>query len=753
MVVPGYAVHTAQQEVPLTKAPPRKDTNQELQLRAAHAAQDWQRVAHLCRQTLRKNKRSLLAHRYLGYALKMLGQIGPAIDAYQQATAHHRDDAELLANYTNLLLEQAMDAEALPLLDKLCALRPTDSSCWSKVAQSCYKIGLHEKGFGSAMVAYSFAQNDYERAAALLQRAIHRRELGQIHEAVEDCTEAIAINPTDASHHTNRLLFMLGDPKTSPEQLTAAAREYGAIFEAPHKPHWPTYAERRGDPWRKLKVGFLSPDFRVHAVMCYAEGILAQLDRRQFEVYAFHLYPKDDLVTERVKCHVDHFIRVSHMDYEEQARTIRSYEIDILIDMAGHTGGNALLTMARKPAPVQVTWLGFMASTGLTAIDYYLTNDVINSPGVDHLYTEKLYRLPTFSSSYRPLSRNPLWRYQPLYAVRETPALTNGYITFGTSNNLGKLTDEVLSLWGQLLGIIPTARLIIEGKGFGKEDFANSYRERCASLGVDKDRLILIPLDTTKQYLLYHDIDIALDPFPLTGGTTTSDLLWMGVPLVSLEGKNSPNRMSTDALVHLGRSEWLAKNPSQYIQIATELATDINLLNQIRLKLRSEVEHSSLMRDDIVCHHFAKALRTMWFEWQAKFNHPNNPQELERTLITWERAQPDNIKAAPVPRVGLKNGTSLTIAQAHEKLQKMIEAALFSKSDKDKSTHPHHMKPQWAAVTEFAELVLSAKPNDPVALACLAEVEHAHGNTEFAVTYLKYATQYIHSGSSSGGRG
>lgn len=713
------------------------------QLRAAHSAQDWRRLTQLCKQALRKKGRHLLAHRYLGYSLKMQRQIEPAIQAFKQAAIYFPDDAELLANYTNLLLEQARHLDALPLLEQLCALRPTDSSGWSKVAQSCYSIGLHEKGFGSAMVAYNLAKTDMERAAALTQRAIHRRELGQIRDAVEDCTAAIALTPTDPANHTNRLLFMLGDPDTSAEQLAEAAREYASIFEPPHKPHWPTYAERRGDPWRKLKIGFLSPDFRVHAVMCFAEGILAQLDRRQFEVYAFHLYPKDDLVTERVKCHVDHFIRLSGMSHDAQAERIRSHEIDILIDMTGHTGNNALLTMVRKPAPVQVTWLGFVATTGLTAIDYYLTDEIITPPGVEPLFSETLFRLPTYAGSYRALSRNPLWRYQPLFAVRPTPALRNGYITFGSCNNLGKLTDDVLRLWGQLLQQIPTARLLIEGKGFGKAEFADSYRARCAHQGIDPDRIDLIPLDTNKQYLAYHDIDIALDPFPLTGGTTTCDVLWMGVPLVSMEGHSSPSRMSTDALTHLGRTEWLAQTPEQYLAIAKDLASDIERLNTFRLGFRDEVEHSRLMRDDIVCHHFAEALRTMWLRWQAQQDFPQDAQARERAVETWNAARPAPLDGPPPLQVGLPSGEKILLTEAHQRLQNLVNRALANSKDRVARSAPGPMNKQWIAITELAELVLCAVPNDAVALACLAEVEHAHGHTDFAVTYLQYATKAL----------
>lgn len=728
----------------MIKAIAKHDSQQDAQLRSAHAAGDWKRLVQLCRQVLRKNGRSLLAHRYLGYGLRRQGQIEPALQAFKQAAVYFPADAELLANYTTLLLEQARDLEALPLLEQLCALRPTDSSCWSKVAQSCYKIGLHEKGFGSAMVAYTLARTDWDRTAALTQRAIHRRELGQIREAVEDCTAAIALSPGDAANHTNRLLFMLADPQTSAEQLAAAAREYGAVFEPPHKAHWPSYEERRGDPWRKLRIGFLSPDFRVHAVMCFAEGVLAQLDRRQFDVYAFHLYPKDDLVTERVKCHVDHFIPLSSMDHDGQAQCIRSHQIDILIDMTGHTGNNALLTMVRKPAPVQVTWLGFVGTTGLTAIDYYLTDEIITPPGTDHLFTETLFRLPTYAGSYRALSRNPLWRYQPRYAVGPAPALRNGFITYGSCNNLGKLTDEVLALWGKLLQAMPTAHLLIEGKGFGKEDFAAGYRARCASLGIDPDRLELIPLDTNRQYLAYHDIDIALDPFPLTGGTTTCDVLWMGIPLVSMEGNSPPSRMSTDALTHLGRTEWLARTPEEYLAIAIDLASNAEQLNAFRLSFRDEVERSPLMRDDIACHHFSAAFRSMWLRWLAARDFPQDPAAQQQAIAAWEAARPAAL-AGPAPlRVGLPKGEKLDLGDAHQRLQDLVERALASEAGKKGRPSPDgRMNSQWIAITELAEQVLCAVPNDPVALACLAEVEHAHGHTDFAVTYLQYATKAL----------
>jgi predicted O-linked N-acetylglucosamine transferase (SPINDLY family) len=712
-------------------------------LEAAKEASDWPLLIRLCRQALRKNGRHHKAHRLLGFALGKKGDVDAGLEAFRKASALYPQDAELLINHASLLFDQARYWDALPLLEKTVELRPERSVCWMKLAQCCYPINLNQKGFEASQRALDTATETVDRVNALTHLAIHRRELGQIREAVENCTEAIALAPHFAANHSNRLLFMLADPHTSPEELTAAAKEFGNTFEPEFKPHWPTYEERRGDPWRKLKVGFISPDFRKHAVMCFAEGILAQLDRRQFEVYAFYTYPQIDNVTERVRCHVDHFVQMHMQDEEQRAKTIRSHSIDILIDMSGHTGHHSLLTLARKPAPVQATWVGFVATTGLTAMDYCITDEAINPLGADPLFTEKLFRVSTYPATYRAHSRNPLWRYQPRYAVKPTPALRNGFITFGSCNNLGKLTDEVLKLWGQLLQQIPSARLLIEGKGFERIDFEAEYRERCQKLGIDTERLTLIPLDTNKQYLAYHDIDIALDPFPLTGGTTTLDILWMAVPLVSMEGHSSPTRMSTDALTHLGRSEWLAKSKEEYLFIAKSFAADVTQLNALRLSLRDEVEQSPLMRDDIACPHFSAALRTMWLQWQAKIDHPDAPQAQEAAVARWQTTPPEHLRQPLPPRVGLGNGESLPLHEAHARLQDLAERALTHSTGKEHESALGAMAQRWQTLTEFAELVLSAVPNDPVALACLAEVEHAHGHTEFAVTYLQYATRAI----------
>lgn len=720
----------------------RNKSPMDSRLQKALEAADWSQLSRLCKQALRKNSRDLHATRLLGYALDCQGKTDEAIETYRRGTLLAPDDAELLIKYGNILLNHVRNRDALPVLERVCELRPDKSVCWLKLAQCCYLLTEHEKGLQAADKAFALAQDILERSAALTQKAIHRRELGQVREAVQDCETAIALTPTEPSNHTNRLLFMLADPTVNAADLSQAAREYGSVFEPPLKPRWPTYADRAGGPWRKLRIGFLSPDFRVHSVMYFVEGLLAQLDRRQFEVFAFYLFPREDFVTERVQRHVDHFFRLAGLSPEKQAQTIRDQDIDIVVDLAGHTGFNGLLTMAHKAAPIQVSWLGFPATTGLDAVDYKFTDEITDPPDAESQYTEQLYRLPVLFACYRPMSRNPLWRYQPRYMVRNTPVLDNGFITFGSCNNLGKLTDEVLTLWGKILQKVPGSRLLIEGKNLDKPDFADAYRARCHQLGINTDQLDLVALDGGNQYLTYHRIDIALDPFPLTGGTTTFDALWMGVPVISMIGNSFKSRMGVGMLTYLDRTEWLADTSDHYVQIAQTLASDVKALNALRLSGRPRLEQSPLMREDIYNHHFGEGLRAMWVHWLAQRTAPDSQENQQTAITTWLQDMPEEWAQPPQPGVGIAPGHRLTLPQAHQRLQTMLERAKTD-APQTETTNGQIQNHRWIEVTQMAEMILDAVPHDPIALTCLAEVEIAHGHQDFAVTYLRYATESL----------
>jgi predicted O-linked N-acetylglucosamine transferase (SPINDLY family) len=699
-------------------------------------AQDWFRLAQRCKQALRKNPTHQWAHRYLGFALHKAHRDEEALEAFRVGTLHWPNDAEMLLNHAQTLMELGQEWKALPILEKVVALRPDHYTVWLKLSQALYRTQAHSRGWECALKTEEFAQTDAERAMALLQKAIHRRELGQIKQAVEDCEASLRYDPNEITAHTNRLLFMLADPDVTVEHIRQAAAEYAHAVEDPLKPSWPHHDASSRQPWEPLRIGFLSPDLRNHSVMYFVEGLLAQLDRRQFSVVALHLHPGADNITERAKRHADEFIELANRPFKEQVQMIRDAKLDIVIDLAGHTGNNGLLLMATKQAPLQVSWLGYPATTGLSAINYKFTDEVTDPEGAEVQYSEQLYRMPTLFCCYRPHSRNPLWRYQPAFQVQPTPALRNGYVTFGSCNNLGKLTDPVLSLWAQLLRRLPDARLLIEGKNLDKPDFRQAYLDRCQRLDLPLDRLDLVPLDIRNQYLTYHRIDIALDPFPLTGGTTSFDLLWMGLPLVSLIGDSFKSRLSTGLLAYLGETDWLAQTTEGYLDVAVRLASDVHALNSRRLTQRERVESSPLMDETAFNTEFGNGLRVIWLHWLAQQRCPEDPQAQQDWMQATLNDMPAAWQTPAEPGVGLSTGVRISRAEAHARLQEAVDRAKQAAPSGDRVEHA-----DWRAVTELAEIVLCAIPHDPVALSCLAEVEHAHGHTDFAVTYLNYAVK------------
>lgn len=714
-------------------------------LDAAHTTGDWPLLTRLCRQALRKNGRHTKAHRLLGFALRQKGDIDAALEAYRKAAALWPQDAEVLINYANLLMEQARNFEALPLLEKVVQLRPDHSICWSKLAQCCYPIGLHQKGFDASRRALESAADSAQTIDALNQSAVHRRELGQVQEAVRDCEQAIALMPDVHFLYTNCLLLMLADPQRGAQDLMRLASAYSERFEAPLRAQWPRFADHNRAPWRRLRVGFVSPDLRNHSVMYFVEGLLAQLDRQHFEVFAFYLHPSSDQVTTRVQCHADHFIKLHHLPPEKQAQAIQDAGIDIAIDLAGHTGGGGLLALARKPAPVQVSTIGYPGTTGLQAIDWWISDAVTDPADAQPWYSERLLRLPTRWACYRPMIRNPLWRYQPAYQVRPTPALAQGYVTFGSCNNLGKVTDEVLALWGRLLQTVPGSRLLIEGKNLDIAQTADNYRAHCAGLGIDPQQLDLVGLDQRNQYLTYHRIDIALDPFPLVGGTSTNDLLWMGVPVVTLHGDSLRSRMGSGILAHLGRHAWIARSREEYLRIATDLAGDVQALDHIRQGLRQEVEASAVMREDVHVQEFGRALRGMWLHWLTATDHPDwTPQQIDAEVrALWSQA--------PAPQegaefhIGAAPGERIPLSHAYHRLQVLIDQAKINHAPLTNAEGEANIvaNRHWANATELAERILCAKPHDPVALTVLAEIENAHGHLDFGRVYLKEALQAL----------
>ena len=337
-----------------------------------------------------------------------------------------------------------------------------------------------------------------------------------------------------------------------------------------------------------LRVGYVSPDFRRHAVASFFEPLLAHHDRNRFEIVCYFNHLGADEVTARLRGMAGEWRDSVRWSDEELAARIRDDGIDILIDLAGHTSWNRILTFARRPAPVQASWLGYPGTTGLSAMDYRITDWEADPEGSESLSSERPLRLP---HSY--------FCFQPQAQAQEggaLPAAASGRVTFGSFNNAAKAGPETLDLWCEVLKAVPGSDLVLKHKAFGDPQVQQRIRTRFAERGVEAGRILMSGWmrDQGSHMMAYHGIDIALDTFPYNGATTTCEALWMGVPVVSLSGRTQPSRMGRSILAAAGFPEWGASSPAHFVQIARSLSESVEDLSAHRAGLRTRIKESAL---------------------------------------------------------------------------------------------------------------------------------------------------------------
>jgi predicted O-linked N-acetylglucosamine transferase (SPINDLY family) len=532
---------------------------------------------------------------------------------------------------------------------------------------------------------------------------------GRISEAIPLYEELVKNSPEKQLAASNLMLALQYDESADTQKIVGWAKTIGKMFvenaqTAPMTAPGLSVPKTRG----KVRLGLVSPDFNDHAVMYFVEPLLCRLDRDKFELVAFYLYQDKDIVTHRVERFVDYFVVLSGMKTHDQAAEIRRHNIDLLIDLAGHTAKTGLPAMAYKPAPMQATWLGYPGTTGLTEIDFRISDPIVDANAEPGEYTEELlFVKKTPFCVYRPCIRQPLKRYWNEFRPQPTPAKTNDYLTFGCCNNIAKITPRTIRLWGDVMAALPTARLLIEGKSITDGPVRDLFVERFGEVGITEDRLILVERDSKNQYLTYHKIDIALDTAPLTGGTTTMDLLWFGVPLVTLEGTSFRERMSVSFLTAIDRAEWVAKSEADYISICKTLASDLDKLNDIRLTQRRRVEQSPLMDEEAFVEEVERVIS----------------EKIQSSVTaTQERKLP---KRAVVDRSYIVRVDRTRISRVE---------ATAGKKDLFKQKN-------WPSLKQLCIETLETLPNEPYALSFLASAEWNMGNRERARDYLVAALE------------
>jgi protein O-GlcNAc transferase len=600
-------------------------------------AEDSGRLDEACelyRKAVAASPRYARAQLNLGIGLDALGDTDGAVGAFEAALAAEPDNPFANYNFGNLLfrrgqLERAEERLRFALRAKpefpeaLVALANVhDSRGNYDAAVAALEAALRARPeYVGALFSYGAVLAKLRRPAeaeAALRRAIaidpgclpaHEilggvlRGQSRIEEALECFGAARRLAPEKLELESAELFTLNFSETLSAKALFERHRAFGERLERAIPPRFARFGNAR-DPERHLRVGYVSGDFWRHPVSLFMIPVLERRDRKAFEAWCYSTGSTRDEVTQALRDRADVFRDVASLSDDELADAINADGIDILVDLSGHSGVNRLGVFARQPAPVQASWLGYLNTTGLTRIHYRLSDRHCDPEGVaDAVHSEKLVRLPHSQWCYRPFIDD--------IPVTDLPAGKNGFVTFGSFNHVSKVSPGIRRLWAAILGSVPDSRLVVAGV---PPDLAGE--RLLADLGATAARITALPQAGLDQYLRsFGGVDIALDTTPYSGGTTTCDALWMGVPVVSLEGPRSISRSAASVLTTVGLSDWIASTPEDYVRLAVEFARDRDQLAGLRRLLRQKVRLSPIMDEAGFVRDLESAYRTMWRAW------------------------------------------------------------------------------------------------------------------------------------------
>jgi predicted O-linked N-acetylglucosamine transferase (SPINDLY family) len=536
----------------------------------------------------------------VGNALREERQFTHAITAYQRAVAINPDFAEAFCNLGSALVEAKQFDAAITAYRRAIAIKPDLALAHHNLGKVFYDTGDLDQAIASNRQALSL-RPDYTSARRNLAGNLF--EAGELDEAIAAYRQARSDDPAANTRADSALIYALQfHPASTPRSVAVETDRWNRIHALPLGGSMAKYSNDR-TPNRRLRIGYVSPDFRHHVVGLNVVPLFENHDRNQFEIICYADVPAPDERTRWFEQHCDLWRNTTDLPDERLARQIREDRIDILVDLALHTG-NRLLVFARKPAPVQVTFAGYPGSTGLTAIDYRLSDPYLDPPGTDEsVYSEKTIRLP-----------HSFWCFDPLdcrdIPVSPLPAESNGFITFGCLNNFCKINPLMLDRWASIMRQTEGSRLILLAK-------LGRHRQRTidylGGLGIGPDRVEFLPFSSRRNYLRqFQRVDISLDSFPCTGHTTSLDSLWMGVPVVTLVGETLFSRAGWCQLSNLGLTELASHTPEGFIEIAAGLAKNVSRLRQIRAELRPRMEQSPLMNGSLFARTIEAAYLQMW---------------------------------------------------------------------------------------------------------------------------------------------
>ena len=560
-------------------------------------ARNYAGAAQLVDQALLIEPKNPRALSYGAFIAANVGQKDAALKLIGQALKLAPDALMVIHDAALVFWTCGQRHRACRLWERLNEMQP-------RSAETLWNLAMYHAGEDDAEAAEIYFRKVMELAPH--KPGLHTnlgnalRLSGRIEEAIAFFREGARLFPQKTREASNYLYAMHFDPAYGSEQIHAEHAAWGRALESAI-PAASGHANDRS-PDRRLRIGYVSPYFRGHVVGYSLLPSFRRHDRSQFAIYCYSDTQNPDDLTAQFRAGADVWRETANMSDAELAAQVSQDRIDILVDLVMHMDGVRLGTFAQKSAPVQVTWLAYPGSTGLTRMDYRFTDPVLDPPGeTDHFYTEQSIRLETIWC-FEPPANGP--------AIKPSPMEKNGYVTFGCLNNFAKINDSVLEVWREILAAIPNSRLVLVPPN-GK--ITERVREK---LGVEPTRLIGLPRESRLNYLKYYQrIDLALDPFPYTGGITTLDSLWMGVPVVTLSGSTAVSRGSLTILSNVGLSELAVKSKADYAALAVALARDRARLHELRTGLRERLERSVLMDANRFTKQIESAYHTLWKKW------------------------------------------------------------------------------------------------------------------------------------------
>ena len=682
---------------------------------------NYAQAAKLAQEILQKNRKHPKALMILGYCAHAQGRWEEAIDYYQKSLKTRPGDLNVMMGLGKVQKFTGDHSGAAKTFKAVTKKANGNDEAQAWLAEALHALG--EYGQAGQSAGKALRANPKNALAYLVKARLAKDGGGKVDEAIGYCREAISADPKhiQAYNELGNFLYDSGDAAAACEAyktiLDQTGQETSPIYSSwlfslhnvpgitpgailQHHKNWQVRHKAQGkkdrqdfpnppQTGRKLRVGFTSPDFHTHSVFYFTAPLFAGYDRTQFTFVCFSDLPehKEDAQTQVIQNHTDEWYRVNGLGTDALHAFIQAKQIDILVDLTGHTGKNRMPVYDKRAAPVQVTWLGYPDTTGLDTMDHRIADPITDpEPGADKLATEALCRLPPPFLCYQP---DPGWGEIPCL-----PETTPGQIVFGSFNDAPKLTPETIDLWSEILRQVPASKLLVKCRPFSKEKTMGYLKGKFQGHGIDPSRVEVLDYVPAKDGHLstYNQVDIALDPFPYNGTTTTCEALWMGVPLVTKEGDRHGARVGMTLLEAVGLQHLIAKTPEEYIQTAVRLANDPQTLTETKRGLREKMLRSPLCDGKAFARKFGAALREMWEKWCAEKAGQQQP------------SQP-----------AIQDPPSGKLAHA----TKLLEEGKLGEA------------------REIAEKLLARTPNDPNVLLLLGNIAKRPGRTAEVINYYK----------------